>query len=99
MNTYEKFAPTVFVAKCKDPHQKGEIITLTSKYGNETDVVIHNLVKQDNEFFYYSFVAMGKIAKVMRLLKQSDISNIQIMQCNVVSNIGKPQMKAETFSL
>lgn len=56
MNTYEKFAPTVFVAKCKDPHQKGEIITLTSKYGNETDVVIHNLVKQDNEFFYYSFI-------------------------------------------
>lgn len=31
MNTYAKFAPTVFVAKCKDPHQKGEIITLTSK--------------------------------------------------------------------
>lgn len=56
MNTYAKFAPTVFVAKCKDPHQKGEIITLTSKYGNETDVVIHNLVKQDNEFFYYSFI-------------------------------------------
>ncbi|MDX3904050.1 DUF3560 domain-containing protein [Pasteurella multocida] len=55
INTYAKFAPTVFVAKCPEPHTKGEIITLTSKYGNETEVQIHNLVKQDNEHYYYSF--------------------------------------------
>ncbi|HDL4668268.1 TPA: DUF3560 domain-containing protein, partial [Mannheimia haemolytica] len=55
INTYAKFAPTVFVAKCPEAHTKGEIITLTSKYGNETEVQIHNLVKQDNEHYYYSF--------------------------------------------
>ncbi|HDL4165396.1 TPA: DUF3560 domain-containing protein, partial [Mannheimia haemolytica] len=54
INTYAKFAPTVFVAKCPEAHTKGEIITLTSKYGNETEVQIHNLVKQDNEHYYYS---------------------------------------------
>lgn len=55
MNTYAKFAPTVFVAKCPEPHTKGDIIILTSKYGNETEVQVHNLVKQDNEHYYYSF--------------------------------------------
>lgn len=55
MNTYTKFAPNVFVAKCPEPHTKGEVITLTSRYGAETEVQIHNLVKQDSEYFYYSF--------------------------------------------
>lgn len=45
MNTYSKFAPNVFVAKCPEMHEKGEIITLTSKYGKETEVEIYNLVK------------------------------------------------------
>lgn len=56
MNTYAKFAPTVFVAKCPQPYEKGENIVLTSKYGNETEVIIHNLVKQEKGFYYYSFV-------------------------------------------
>ncbi|GAB1657828.1 DUF3560 domain-containing protein [Mannheimia haemolytica] len=55
INTYAKFAPTVFVAKCSESHTKGEIITLTSKYGNETEVQVHNLVKQDGEHYFYSF--------------------------------------------
>lgn len=55
-NTYAKFAPNVFVAKCTEPHEKGEVIVLTSKYGNETEVVIHNLVKQQDGMYFYSFV-------------------------------------------
>lgn len=55
-NTYTKFAPNVFVAKCPDAHAKGECIVLTSKYGNETEVEIHNLVKQQDGFYFYSFV-------------------------------------------
>ena len=63
-NTYAKFAPNVFVAKCTEPHEKGEVIVLTSKYGNETEVVIHNLVKQQDGMYFYSFVVtMEKIAK------------------------------------
>ena len=56
INTYTKFAPNVFVAKCPEKHEKGEIITLTSKYGKETEVEIFNLVKQQEDYFYYSFV-------------------------------------------
>lgn len=55
INTYSKFAPTVFVAKCSEAHAKGDIITLTSKYGNETEVKVHNLVKQQDGYYFYSF--------------------------------------------
>lgn len=55
MNTYSKFCPNVFLAKCPEQHEKGEIIIVTSKYGSETEVEIHNLVKQDSEHYYYSF--------------------------------------------
>ncbi|WP_233141475.1 DUF3560 domain-containing protein [Aggregatibacter actinomycetemcomitans] len=55
INTYAKFAPTVFVAKCPEQHTKGEIITLTSKYGNEVEVEVHNLVKQAEGHYFYSF--------------------------------------------
>ena len=55
MNTYSKFAPSVFVAKCTERHEKGEIVTLTSKYGQETDVIVYNFLDEKNGFFYYSF--------------------------------------------
>lgn len=56
MNTYSKFAPNVFVAKCSGPYEKGDIITLTSKYGKEAEVQIYNLVKQTPDSWFYSFV-------------------------------------------
>lgn len=56
INTFAKFAPNVFVAKCTDPHEKGDIVILTSKYGNEIDVIIHNLVKQQEGAYFYSFI-------------------------------------------
>ncbi|MDY5421645.1 DUF3560 domain-containing protein [Actinobacillus porcinus] len=55
-NSYAKFAPNVYVAKCPEAHAKGDCIILTSKYGNETEVEIYNLVKQQDGFFFYSFV-------------------------------------------
>lgn len=56
MNTYAKFAPTVFVAKCTEKYKKGDITTITNKCGNEAEIEIHNLVKEQNGFFFYSFV-------------------------------------------
>lgn len=56
MNTYKKYAPNVYIAQCEQEHKKGDIITLTSKYGKETEVIIHNLVMEKDNFFYYSFV-------------------------------------------
>lgn len=36
MNTYSKFVPNVFLAKCEQPHQKGETILVETKHGNKT---------------------------------------------------------------
>lgn len=56
MNTYYKFYPNVFVAKCEEPHEKGEIIQVTTRYGKENDCIVFNLVGKKDGFFYYSIV-------------------------------------------
>lgn len=57
MNTYAKFCPNVFVAKCTEPHQKGETITLTTQYGKEHDCIVFNPVGRTKDgFFLYSIV-------------------------------------------
>ena len=57
MNTYKKYCPNVFVAKCNEKHEKGETIILTTKYGQEHQCEVHNLVgfmgtKEDPIFLY-----------------------------------------------
>lgn len=54
MNTYAKYCPNVFVAKCTERHEKGDIITVTTKYGKENEHYVHNLVVERDGFFYYS---------------------------------------------
>lgn len=54
MNTYSKYCPNVFVAKCKERHEKGETIVVTTKYGKENEHIVHNLVMERGGFFYYS---------------------------------------------
>ena len=39
-NTYSKYCPNVFLAKCDERHEKGETIVLTTKYGKENEVEI-----------------------------------------------------------
>ncbi|WP_130893101.1 DUF3560 domain-containing protein [Paraprevotella xylaniphila] len=56
MNTYYKFAPNVFLAKCEEEHEKGEIIPVTTKYGKENESVVFNLVFERDGFYYYSIV-------------------------------------------
>jgi hypothetical protein len=52
MNTYTKFCPNVFVAKCTEQHQKGGGITLTTKYGKEVENEVHNYLGQTKDGFY-----------------------------------------------
>ena len=56
MNTYSKFVPNVFLAKCEEKHEKGEEITLTTKYGQEHDCIVYNLIYEREGFYFYSFV-------------------------------------------
>ncbi len=55
MNTYTKYCPNVFVAKCQEKHEKGEIIILTTKYGQEHENEVHNFLgKTKDGFFLHS---------------------------------------------
>lgn len=56
MNTYYKFYPNVFLAKCDERHEKGEIIDVTTKYGKENESIVFNLIFEKDGFFYYSIV-------------------------------------------
>jgi hypothetical protein len=56
MNTYSKYCPNVFCAKCEQKHEKGDIITMTTKYGAEHDAIVFNLLLERDGFYYYSVV-------------------------------------------
>lgn len=56
MNTYYKFCPNVFLAKCDAKHEKGETILVTTKYGKENESIVFNLVMEKDGFYYYSIV-------------------------------------------
>ena len=54
MNTYTKFCPNVYIAKCTEKHSKGDIINVTTKYGKENESIVHNFLGEKNDFFFYS---------------------------------------------
>jgi hypothetical protein len=56
MNTYHKFIPNVFLAKCDQEHDKGDLILLTTKYGKENECEVYNLIFSKDGYFYYSIV-------------------------------------------
>ena len=56
MNTYSKFVPNVFLAKCTEKHEKGKTIQIETKYGKENDCIVFNLIAEKDGFYYYSSV-------------------------------------------
>ena len=54
MNTYSKYKPKVYLAKCEGVHEKGDTILVTTRYGKENECIVHNLIKSDDEHNYYS---------------------------------------------
>jgi hypothetical protein len=55
MNTYAKYCPNVFVMKTENTYNKGETTTIETKYGQEHEVEVFNLVHSDkNGYHYYS---------------------------------------------
>ncbi len=52
MNTYSKYCPNVFVAKCTEEHQKGETIFIETKYGKEIENEVHNFLGKSRDGFY-----------------------------------------------
>lgn len=56
MNTYSKFCPNVFLAKCTQEYSKGDTISVQTKYGKENECIVFNLIYQKDGFYYYSIV-------------------------------------------
>lgn len=56
MNTYYKFCPNVFLAKCDEEHKRGEEILVTTKYGKENESIVFNLMFERDGFYYYSII-------------------------------------------
>lgn len=55
-NTYYKFVPNVYLAKCTEPHEKGDIIPVETKHGKENESVVFNLIYQKGGFYFYSII-------------------------------------------
>ena len=54
MNTYAKYCPNVWVAKCSEKHEKGDEIIVTTKHGKENECIVWNYLYEKEGFFYYS---------------------------------------------
>lgn len=55
-NTYSKYVPNVFLAKCSQQYDRGEIINVQTKYGKDNECIVFNLIGQKDGFYYYSIV-------------------------------------------
>ena len=73
MNTYTKYCPNVFVAKCSEQHERGEIIVLTTKYGKEIENEVHNFLGKSREgFFLYSITRCDGFNSQERAANKAD---------------------------
>jgi len=73
LNSYKKYCPNVFVAKCSEQHEKGEIIILTTKYGKEHENEVHNyLCKMNDGSFLYSITRTDGFNAQERAQKKAD---------------------------
>jgi len=56
MNTYSKYAPNVFLAKCAEKYNQGDVVKVTTKYGKENESIIFNLIYEKDGFYFYSII-------------------------------------------
>lgn len=70
MNKFKKYCPNVWVAECDDKHEKGEIITLETKYGKEVECEVYNLISQKDDKYYYSIVRLEDMTYAQRKAKK-----------------------------
>ena len=85
MNTYVKYCPNVFVAKCDEKHEKGETIEVTTKYGKENECIVFNLVYERNNSYYYSIVRADGFDKREWLHKRAERARQSAINANAKS--------------
>lgn len=52
--TYSKYCPNVWLAKCTEKHQKGDMIDVETQYGKINESIVHNLVFEKDGYYFYS---------------------------------------------
>ena len=82
MNTYYKFCPNVFLAKCDAKHEKGDAFLVTTKFGKENE----------------SFVLMALTFKNGQSERQNAGWIGLPLQNERVKNTSKRQIKTAIFS-
>eukprot|EP01029_Cantina_marsupialis_P030388 TRINITY_DN8216_c0_g1_i7.p1 TRINITY_DN8216_c0_g1~~TRINITY_DN8216_c0_g1_i7.p1 ORF type:complete len:218 (-),score=25.55 TRINITY_DN8216_c0_g1_i7:126-779(-) len=79
MNTYKKFCPNVFIAKCEEEYKKGDTIIVQTKYGKENECIVHNFVgymgTKENPFYCYSIVRADGFNSQERAKKKAEKLN------------------------
>jgi len=75
MNTYAKYCPNVFLAKCTEPHEKGEEILVETKYGKENECIVHNLILEKDGVYYYSITRADGFDARQRAQNRADRLN------------------------
>ena len=79
MNSYKKYCPNVFVAQCEEKQEKGDVITVTTKYGKENEHIVHNFVgysgTKENPMYCYSITRLDGFNNQERAKRKADKLN------------------------
>ena len=75
MNTYSKFVPNVFLAKCPQSYAKGDVINVTTKYGKQNSCEVVNLIYVKEGHFFYSIIRADGFNLQERAKKKADKYN------------------------
>lgn len=73
-NTYQKFCPNVFVARCEEPYKKGDEILIETRFGGEHRCVVYNQVGQKPSecVWFYSVVRADGIDHQERMKRRAE---------------------------
>ena len=55
-NVFYKYVPNVYLAKCTQQHQRGDVIEVATKYGKAVSCIVFNLIMERDGFYFYSIV-------------------------------------------
>ena len=97
MNTYKKFCPNVFVALCEEPHQKGDVIELTTKYQKthecEAHIFLGYLGTKEEPKFLYSITRIDGFNAQERAKKKAE--KLKGYQANAETRSTKARKKSD----
>lgn len=85
MNKFKKYFPNVWVAECEEEYEKGDIITLETKYGKEVECEVYNFLgktEQEEPKYFYSIVRLDDSYAERKAEKYSNAANRNIEKSN-----------------